>query len=259
MMSNAPAVYGDAIADVYDELYDEHRLGDVAQPVSVLAALAGTGPALELGIGTGRIALPLARRGIAVQGIDASARMLEKLRAKPGGDAIPVVLGDFSLFQMGSRFSLIYVVFNTFLQLGSLEAQIECFETVARHLEPGGAFLVEAMVPDETLYELGQRVHVHDVGIDRVWLEAARYDALSKQLSAQRVLITEAGIQLFPTSLRFTSPTELDLMAQQAGMTLESRWNRWDQQPFTAQSAYHVSVYRAPAAAAATRDSTEGR
>ena len=122
MMANAPAAYGDAIADVYDELYDEHRLGDVAQPVSVLAALAGTGPALELGIGTGRIALPLARRGVAVQGIDASARMLDKLRAKPGGEAIPVVLGDFSHFEMDCRFSLIYVVFNTLLQLGSLDA-----------------------------------------------------------------------------------------------------------------------------------------
>src|SRR6185369_719174 len=154
-MSYEPETYGDRIAVVYDALLPPRVEESTANAVEFLAPLAGTGPVLELGIGTGRVALPLASRGIAVHGIDASESMIARLREKPGGEQIPVTVGDFKTLPMTEQFTLIYVVFNTFFALLTQEDQLACFAAVAEHLLPGGSFVIEAFVPDPTMYERG--------------------------------------------------------------------------------------------------------
>lgn len=231
--------YGDRIASLYDDWYESY---DEAM-VALLADLGGRGPALELGIGTGRIALPLQARGLTVHGIDASAAMIEKLRAKPGGDAIPVTLGSFAEFDLDERFSLIYVVFNTFFALLTQEDQIRCFASVARHLQADGVFVLEAFVPDLTRFNRGQNVSGISVDVDVVKLDVSHLDLATQQVMAQHVLLTEAGVRLFPVKLRFAWPSELDLMARLAGMRLQQRWSDWERRPFDANAAKHISVY----------------
>jgi SAM-dependent methyltransferase len=242
MKEYGPATYGDRIAEVYDE-WQATRL-DTDAAVDTLAELAASGPALELGIGTGRIALPLAARGIAVQGIDASEAMVVKMRAQPGGEAIPVTMGDFADVAVEGRFSLIFVVFNTFFGLLEQDEQIRCFRNVADHLADDGLFVVEAFVPDPARFDRGQRVATTLVESDRVRLDLSTHDPVKQQVFTQHLAIDDEEIRLYPVRLRYAWPAELDLMARLAGLRLRDRWSDWRRSPFGAGSAQHVSVYR---------------
>lgn len=241
-----PSTYGDRVAGVYDEWYlrpDHPYLGDIARTVSFLRELAGEGPALELGVGTGRVALPLREAGVEVHGIDASEAMVAKLREKPGGEHIPVTIGSFADFSLEMRFRLVYVVFNTFFALETQEEQISCFRAVARHLTEDGLFAMEAFVPDPTRFDRGQRVQVIDVGTQEVRLEATRHDPLEQRSTTQHVVIREDGIRLYPVQIRYAFVPELDLIAQLAGLHLRERWAGWNREPFGNGAAKHVSVW----------------
>lgn len=232
--------YGDRIADTYDALYPEHD----AAAIELLADLALDGPALELGIGTGRLALPLAARGIRVHGIDASSAMVAKLRKKPGGDELPVTIANFGKFELGERFQLIYVAFNTIFALLTQDEQVDCFRSVAVHLKEGGCFLIEAFVPDTARFDRGQRVSAVKVESDALSLEVTRHEPTQQRVNSQLVRITEEGIRLFPVQLRYAWPSELDLMARLAGLELSERWATWERREFDARSEFHISVYR---------------
>jgi SAM-dependent methyltransferase len=238
------STYGDLIADVYDELYGEVAFsGDVGSTVVFLRELAGDGPMLELGIGTGRVALPMRQAGVDVAGIDASPAMVAKLAGKPGGDRIPVTIGDFGRFDLDRRFRAVYVVFNTFFGLRSQDQQVSCFASVARHLTDDGVFIIEAFVPDLARFDRGQRVSAIDVGIDGVRLEVSKHDPIEQRTTSQHVFLGREGVQLFPVHIRYASIAELDLMARLAGMRVRERWADWDRSPLTAGSPKHVSVY----------------
>ena len=239
-----PATYGDRFADVYEEWHAELFAPEAVEPpVALLAELARGGRALELGIGTGRIALPLAARGAAVHGIDASGAMVARLRARPGGANIPITIGDFADVAVEGRFSLIYVVFNTFYALLSQEEQVRCFRNAAAHLEEDGAFVIEAFVPDTGRYRQGQSVGASRMALDRVMLDVARLDPVQQRIEVQHVLIRDGEVRLYPVQLRYAWPSELDLMARLAGLRLRDRWGGWDRRPFTTASGTHVSVY----------------
>ena len=244
------ATYGDKIAEVYDEMYSMRA--NVDPTVDALAQFANGGTALELGIGTGTIALPLAERGIEVHGIDASEAIVAQMRAKPGGDAIPVTISDFSHFSLvegnpHKRFSLVYVVFNTLFQATSQEAQVQCFRSAAAHLTDDGVFVVEAFIPDPTRFTRGQIVSASRVESDLVSLEISRHDPVNQLVHSQHLFVSESGIKLYPVQVRYSWPSELDLMAQLAGMRLRERWGDWDGSPFTASSENHISIYESAA------------
>jgi hypothetical protein len=194
-------------------------------------------------VGTGRIAVPLAERGARVHGIDASQSMLDRLKAKSGADQISVTLGDFAELAVDGEFELIYVVFNTFFALLDQEQQVRCFLSVAAHLADRGVFVIEAFVPDPTLYDRGQRVSAVRVEADRVQLDASRIDPVTQRVTSQHILIGAEGIMLLPVQLRFAWPSELDLMARVAGLSLRDRYGGWQGEPFSATSPTHVSVY----------------
>jgi len=236
-----PATYGDRIARYYDDLHGDRA--DTAEAVERLATLAESGRVLELGIGTGRIALPLALRGLEIHGVDASEGMVEKLREKPGGDSIPVSISDFADLAVEGSFSLIFVVFNTFFDLMTQERQLRCFENVATRLAPGGRFVVEAFVPDLSRFDREQRVSATRVELDWVLLETTVHRRHEQRIDSMQMRVREDGIQLSPIRLRYAFPSELDLMARLAGLRLEARWGGWDRRPFSADSAQHVSVY----------------
>jgi SAM-dependent methyltransferase len=240
MKDYGPETYGDRIADVYDGLYSGL---DTDGAVETLAELAGSGPVLELGIGTGRLALPLAERGLEVHGADASEAMVQKLREKPGGDRIPVTMGDFADVNVDGRFSLIFIAFNTLFGLLTQEDQLRCFANAAAHLADGGVFVVEAFVPDLGRFDRGQRVNVNFVEPDRVMIDASRHYPAEQRVDSSHVVITESGQRLYPVSIRYSFPAELDLMARLAGLELSDRWGGWRRQPFDAGSPRHVSVY----------------
>ncbi len=240
------STYGERIADVYDD-QPEHLALDTERTVEVLADLAGDGPVLELGIGTGRVALPLAERGIDVHGIDASPAMVERLRAKPGGDRIVVTVGDMAdVAAPGDGYSFVYVVFNTFFGILTQDDQVRCFQGVASRLRPGGRFLIEAFVPDVTRFDRGQRVEVKDLSLDDVLLHVARHDPVAQRIDTANVSLGTGGIGVMPIVIRYAYPSELDLMARIAGLGREARWGGWDRSTFTAASRSHVTVYRAP-------------
>ncbi len=237
-----PAAYGDRMADVYDEWLGVP--GGTDDEATFLAGLAGAGPALELGIGTGRVALPLAQAGVDVRGIDASEAMVERLRAKPGGEDIPVSIGDFADVDVEGDFSLVFVVFNAFFGLLSQEDQARCFANVARRLQGGGAFVIEAFVPDPTRFDRGQTTRTQHVEMGRVILECSRHDPVGQRVDSQNVVIGEGETKLYPGGrIRYAWPSELDLMARLAGLRLRERWGDWRRAPFTAASTGHVSVY----------------
>ncbi len=231
--------YGERIADVYDSLYG----GVEEATVEVLRELAAGGRALELGIGTGRVALPLQAAGVAVHGIDASDAMVAKLRAKPGGENIPVTGGDFAEVAMEGEFDLVYVLFNTFFSLLTQEAQVHCLRNVARHLTPMGTFAIEAFVPDLTRFTGRQAVRAARITEDEVQLDVSQHDPVSQQITSQHLFLSEQRTRLYPVRLRYVWPAELDLMAQLAGLTLRSRWSDWRKSAFIASSTMHVSVY----------------
>jgi SAM-dependent methyltransferase len=211
--------------------------------LSFLAELAGRGPVLELAVGTGRIALPLAERGIEVHGIDASEAMVARMRSKPGGDRVPVTIGDFAEVSIEGRYALVYLVFNTLFALQTQEAQIRCFANVEAHLAEGGAFVVEAFVPDLTRFDRDQRVETQRVGLEEVWLGASRHYPVEQRVETTHVLMRDDGIRVYPVQLRYAFPPELDLMAQLAGLQLRARFGGWKGESFTAASGLHVSIY----------------
>jgi len=232
--------YGERIADVYDSWYaafDERC-------IDLLAEFARGGSALELGIGTGRIALPLRQRGVDVHGVDASPAMVAKLRAKRGGDAIPVTMATFADFSLDERFALAYIAFNTFFAPVTQEEQIRCMETVARHLSPGGRFVIEAFVPDLARFVSNQTVRVVGLESSEVRIDASLLDVTDQRITSQHIVLTERGTRLYPVTLRYVWPSEMDLMARIAGLRLEHRWADWERTPFARDSTKHISVYQ---------------
>jgi len=208
-----------------------------------LASIAGKRRVLELGIGTGRVALPLAARGFNVCGIDASPKMVAQMRAKPGGDSIAVEIGNFADVKISGKFSLIFVAFNTLFMLESQDEQIRCFSQVARHLIDDGVFVIEAFVPDQSLFDRGQRVAVSRVEADEIQLDTSLHDRSTQSTRAAHVVISQSGVQIYPIRIRYAYPAELDVMARLGGMRLRERWENWKREPFRAQSPTHVSVY----------------
>lgn len=231
--------YGERVAGVYDEWYADVN----PQLLITLAELAHGGPALELGIGTGRIALPLAAKGVEVHGIDAAESMISRLRAKPGGDRITVTQGNFAEVPVEGKFSLVYIVFNTFFALTSQEEQVQCFRNAAARLAPGGCFLIEAFVPDLNRFHYGQSNFARKITTDEVQLDISQHHAATQRVISQQVVITEGGIRLYPVQMRYCWPSELDLMAQLAGLRLRERWANWKREPFTSDSGFHISIY----------------
>ncbi len=233
--------FGEDTAEVYDEV--DHR-PDTPDTVALLAELADGGPALELAVGTGRVALPLAARGIRVDGIDLSPAMVAKLRAKPGGEDLSVTIGDFADVDVTGSYKLIFVVFNTLFNLLTQDEQVRCFVNVARRLTDGGVFVVEAYVPTSLVRLRGdQYVDAEAVGVSEVRLDVARHDPVAQRLEENHVVLSPEGIRMFPVVQRYAWPAELDLMARIAGLERHERWSGWNREPFTATSDRHVSVY----------------
>ena len=242
-----PTAYGASIAEEYDQLYEGVLDTDAA--VACLAELAEGGAVLELGIGTGRLALPLAARGLHVHGVEASPVMVERLRAKPGGADIPVTVGDFtdvSEEAVTGPFSLVVLAFNTIYALPTEEAQAACFATAARHLGPGGRFVVDAWVPDPGSFVDGGAVSLRYVTADRLSLDTARIDPGPQRMETVQIVLTDGQVRLFPANHRYAGPAELDLMARAAGLRREHRWAGWNREPFDVGSRTHVSVWRKP-------------
>ena len=233
--------FGEDTAETYDEI--EQR-GDEDAAVSFLERHARGGPALELAIGTGRIAMPLVERGIRVDGIDFSPAMVARLRAKPGGEAISVKMGDFADVDVVGSYQFIYIVFNTLFNLLSQDKQVRCFENVARHLTNDGCFVVEAFVP-AFLYRTqnSQYVEAEEILTDRVRLDVLRHDASKQMIDENHVSLTTTGVRFNPIVQRYSWPSELDLMARIAGLRLKERWGGWHCEPFTSKSDNCVSVF----------------
>jgi SAM-dependent methyltransferase len=235
------ASFDEEAAEIYDEV-DARE--DTPSTVAFLEQLARGGPALELAVGTGRVALPLSARGVRVDGIDLSPAMVARLRAKPGGDRISVTMGNFADVPVAGRYRLVYVVFNTLFNLLTQDEQVRCFEHVAAHLEDDGLFVVEAFVPD-FLKRLrnDQYVDAEAIGVDEVRLDVGRHDPVHQRLDESHVHLTRKGVRLYPIVCRYAWPSELDLMARIAGLRLKERWGGWNREAFGAASATHVSVY----------------
>jgi SAM-dependent methyltransferase len=231
--------YGERVAGVFDDWYADYD----PDAINVLAELAGTGRALELGIGTGRIALPLLARDVKVHGVDSAPSMLARLRAKPQGDRVPVSLGNFADVSLDGEFAVVYVVFNTFFALSSQEEQVRCFRNVAKHLSSGGCFVIEAFVPDMKRFNGGQVNWATKVTADRVELDVGQHDSAEQRVNSQKVVITEGKINLFPVQIRYAWPSELDLMAQLGGLRLRERWSDWQRNSFNSESQKHISIY----------------
>jgi SAM-dependent methyltransferase len=189
------------------------------------------------------VALPLAAAGLEVHGIDASAEMVAEMRKKPGGGAIPVTIADMADFQLADTFDLIYLVYNTIFNLTTQEAQVRCFQNAARHLNSGGVFVIETVVPDLSAYVYGQRMKGSWVALDSARFEIAIHDAVAQTVSFQRIVISEEGTKLTPHYMRYVWPSELDLMARLAGLQRRERWAWWDRSLFTAESKSHVTLY----------------
>ena len=235
--------FDEEVADRYDAGSPEMFEAAAVEPVvTFLAELAGDGRVLELGIGTGRIALPLSRRGVPVHGIDLSAAMVARLRAKPGAGGIEVTMGDFATTRVGMSFRLAYLVFNTIMNLTTQDAQVACFCNVAEQLEPGGFFVVEVMVPDIQRLPPGETVRPYTVGPTK--LDFDEYDIANQGLVSHHYSVIDDSLEVFSVPFRYVWPSELDLMARLAKMSLRERWGGWGHQPFTGVSTTHVSVWQ---------------
>jgi Methyltransferase domain len=233
--------FGEDVAARYDG-----SIGEFGEPAAIeaavgfLAELAGDGPALELGIGTGRIALPLVACGVPVHGIDLSEAMVARLRAKPGGEGIPVTLGDFATTRVEGGFALAYVVFNTIMNLRTQERQVACFENVAAHLDGGGCFAMEIMLPELQRLQRGERFLPFDVSPEHLGFD--EYHLVTQGLTSHHYDPRDGSHSTFPG--RYLWPSELDLMARLAGLELRERWSDWNREPFSAASTKHVSVWQ---------------
>ena len=232
----------DRIADSYDRWVNISN-EETEATISALAALAGSGPVLELGVGTGRIALPLVARGLVVHGIERSLSMTKQLRAKPGGAEITVLIGDFADVPVHEQYSLIYVVFNTFFELQTTREQLCCLERGASHLQRDGVFVIEAFGPNLDQLKSEPTLNVRSVTADEVRLEITLHDDTNQHLTSQHIVIREDQVRMFNVQLRYSLPSELDSMAHIAGMSLRERWNDWSRSPVTSRSRRHISLY----------------
>jgi SAM-dependent methyltransferase len=238
--------FGERVAERYDESSAEMFEPAAVDPVvDFLADLAGDGAALELGIGTGRIAVPLAARGVPVHGIDLSEAMVARMKAKPGGEQIPVTIGDFATTTVDERFSVAYLVFNTIMNLTTQDEQVACFQNVAAHLEPGGCFVIEVGVPGLRRLPPGETYKAFTVSATRLGFD--EFDVASQGLISHHYRIENGTLELRSIPFRYAWPAELDLMARIAGMTLRERWAGWKREPFTSESTKHVSIWEKPA------------
>jgi SAM-dependent methyltransferase len=237
--------FGERVAATYDDPADPMFDPAVVGPaVDFLADLAGGGRALELGVGTGRIALPLAARGVNVSGIDLSRAMVDRLRSKPGGDVIDVTIGDFATTTVDGPFRLVYLVYNTIMNLTSQDAQVACFRNVAAHLESGGRFVIEVGVPDLRRLPPGERFVVFD-GSETHW-GVDEYDVANQGLISHHFDVHGDTVTKSSGPFRYVWPGELDLMAKLAGLELRERWAGWKREAFTSESRQHVSVWQKP-------------
>jgi SAM-dependent methyltransferase len=245
-VSDPDGYFGEQAAAVYDESENAaFEPARIAATADFLAGLAGAGPVLELAIGTGRIALPLAGRGLRVHGIELSAAMVRRLRAKPGGDRIDVAIGDMVTTRVPGPFSLVYLVFNTIGNLTTQDAQVGCFANAAAHLAPGGRFVIEVGVPDLRRLPPGQTAVPFDVSAAHIGFDV--YDDLVTQsFSSHHVTFRDGRPEYDVVPFRYVWPAELDLMARLAGLRLAERWAGWDREPFTGDSRSHVSVWVKP-------------
>ena len=238
--------FGENVAARFDERYAHQADPAVVGPmVDLLAELAGTGAALELGIGTGRIALPLSRRGVRVHGIDLSEAMVARLREKPGGERIGVTIGDFATTTVEGTFAVVYLVANTIMNLTTQDEQVACFQNVAAHLEPGGCFLIEVLVPRLRRLPPGERFQPFAVSPTHLGFD--EYDVARQGLVSHHYWIEGGKVDVCSPPFRYVWPAELDLMARLAGMRLRDRWAGWEREPFTSESERHVSVWEKPA------------
>ena len=236
--------YGEETAEIYDAEPDAGQREETEASVSFLESLSGGGPALELAIGTGRVALPLAARGVRVDGIDFSPSMVAKLRAKPGGDQLAVTIGNFADVPVQGSYRLIFLAFNTLFNLLTQDEQVRCFENVAAHLTDDGAFVVEAFVPTFlTRLRDDQYVNAEALAVNEVWLDVGRHDPVTQRLEESHVVLSREGVRVYPIITRYAWPSELDLMARTAGLRLKERWGGWNRESFTSTSSRHVSVY----------------
>lgn len=234
--------FDERIAARYDASTAEHFAPEVVGPMlERLEALAEGGRVLEFAIGTGRVALPLARRGVRVAGIDLSTAMVARLRAKPGGDAVPVAIGDIATTRVDGTFSLAYLVFNTIMNLTTQAAQVACFRNAAAHLQPGGRFVIEVGVPDLRRLPPGETARVFHVSDERWGID--EYDVVDQGLTSHHIELVDGQLERFSVPFRYVWPAELDLMAALAGLRLRDRWAGWKGEPFTAESERHVSVW----------------
>jgi SAM-dependent methyltransferase len=241
-----PANYfDDRIAATYREKWPELYRPEVIEPtVSFLAGLAAGGAALEFGVGTGRIAIPLSQRGVAVHGIDLSPDMIAELRAEPGGQAVDATIGDFAVTRVDGTFRLVYLIRNTITNLTTQDAQVDCFRNAAAHLDPGGFFVIELYIPE--LRRLPPGETVHPFTITPAHLAFEEYDVATQIAYSHHYWVTDGQLQTFSAPFRYAWPSELDLMARLAGLTLVERWADWTRAPFTGESRSHVSVWQKP-------------
>lgn len=240
-----PAAYGEHLAADYDALYS--AVPDTEEAVACLAELAGDGPVLEMGIGTGRLARPLRDRGLAVHGIDASPAMVEELRKLPGGEDIPVAIGSFADTEIpDKRFSVVVLALHTIFGLPSQDDKIRCFANAERHLDEGGVFVVEATILDVGAFRGGQAVVPRFSSPERVELQVLRYDSGTQTVETTNVHLSSDGVRLNGFTNSYASPQELDLMARLGGLRLRERWASWTRETFTGLSTRHVSVYERP-------------
>jgi SAM-dependent methyltransferase len=234
--------FGPRVAERYDEssadMFDPAVVGPA---VDFLAELAGDGDALELGVGTGRIALPLAQRGVRVHGIDLSEAMVAKLKEKPGAEDIGVTVGDFATTRVDGTFSVAYLVYNTIMNLTTQDEQVACFRNAAAHLEPGGCFVIEVMVPELQRLPRGETFVPFDVTPTHLGFD--EYDVVGQGLISHHYSIRDGASSSASIPFRYAWPAEYDLMARLAGMTLRERWSDWNREPFTSASKKHVSVW----------------
>ncbi|EGX57025.1 methyltransferase type 11 [Streptomyces zinciresistens K42] len=245
-MGDDDGYFGEDVAAEYDRSEAEmFRPGAVDPAVDLLAGLAGDGAALELGVGTGRIALPLAARGVPVHGVDLSRAMVARLRAKPGGEEVGVTIGDFATTRVAGEFAVVYLVFNTIGNLTTQDAQVDCFRTAAAHLRPGGCFVVEVGVPELRRLPPGQSAVPFRIG-DSGWAFDT-FDTVTQAMSSHYVTIVGGRARHRSIPFRYVWPAELDLMARLAGLRLRERWEDWTRAPFTGESGAHVSVWAKPA------------
>lgn len=237
--------FGEKVASTYDEDLENSFTPEAVEPiVDFLAEISGNGSALEFGIGTGRIALPLSMKGVEVQGIDISQAMLAKLAQKTGGERIPVTQGNFATTLCGKSFSLVYLIFNTIMNLTTQDEQVKCFQNAASHLKPGGSFVIEVMVPALQSIPHGETNHLFDFRDDHWGVDT--YDIASQSLKSHHLRVRNQQVEVSSISFRYVWASELDLMARLANLKLKARWGSWKKEPFTNTSRYHVSVWSKP-------------